>query len=396
MLALLPALLVLAASLLAGARSLRWLGTLGPWNQVAVSGRALIEAAEKTPGDTALAAAAERHRAELSQSLVQARRWQYLGERAAAAAPLVIGALVLLLASVALLLSRRLARDLAHPIEDLVAWAGRLGRSEPLPPPDRTEASEPHEVQVLRGALREASGQIAEAHRRELDAERTRAWGEMARRVAHEMKNPLTPLRLAAHRVERAAQQDAGLREIAGIIREETQRLDDLARGFAALGQPALGPLAAVDMHELLDGLLRTDVPDGIRRSLDVPAGTFVHGHHDALQRAFRNVIRNAVEAVSQDDGVIDVRACAVEGDAVEVVVADNGPGIPDGQTEAIFEPDRSFKRKGTGLGLAIVRQVTAAHGGTATARNRHGRGAEFVIRLPGEPGALETTMTRG
>jgi two-component system OmpR family sensor kinase len=79
----------------------------------------------------------------------------------------------------------------------------------------------------------------------------------------------------------------------------------------------------------------------------------------------------------------------------VEVSIADDGVGIPDGLLEAIFEPDRTFKARGTGLGLAIVRQVTAAHGGSVSARNRQ-RGAEFTVRLPGQRRGQAATTTRG
>jgi signal transduction histidine kinase len=208
----------------------------------------------------------------------------------------------------------------------------------------------------------------------------------MARRVAHEMKNPLTPLRLAAHRLDRAAESEPALREVADVIREETSRLDEMARSFAALGRPALGPVSEVDLAELLRGLLETDVPDGIRHSVQAEPGMpMVVGDYEALARAFRNLVRNAVEAVgaAAGSGVLEVRLSAGGTDVAEVVVADNGAGIPEGLGEVIFEPDRTFKRGGTGLGLAVVRQVVAAHGGSILARNRAGGGAEFVVRLP-------------
>jgi nitrogen fixation/metabolism regulation signal transduction histidine kinase len=392
----LPALVVLVVTLVAGSRALSLMGTLGPWNRVAESGRVLIDAADRAAQDraglpdSALQAAAADHRADLSESLLQAGRWEFLGRRLAAAAPLVAGAVALVLVAMALLLSRLLARDLTRPIAELVAWAGRLGRGEALPPAEPGEMREAEEVRVLRGALRQAATEIEEGRRRGLEAERTRAWGELARRVAHEMKNPLTPLRLAAHRLERATERDPVVREAAEVIRDETERLDALARGFAMLGRPAtVGPAAEVDLGELLGELLQSDVPEAIERRLEIAPGTSrVLGHYDALQRAFRNVIRNAVEAISEANsgvrGASDVRVQPVDAGHIEVVVADNGAGIPAGLAEAIFEPDRTLKAKGTGLGLAIVRQVTAAHGGTVVARNRVTRGAEFVIRLPG------------
>jgi signal transduction histidine kinase len=202
------------------------------------------------------------------------------------------------------------------------------------------------------------------------------------------MKNPLTPLRLAAHRLERGLNGAPPLREALSVIHEETDRLETLAQAFAQLGRPASGPESEVDLGELMRGLLQTDVPQQIRTRLSIEAGTStVTGNYDALQRAFRNVIRNAVEAVASGPGTttgeVDVRVRNVAEDRVEVTVADNGPGIPAGYEEVIFEPDRTLKAKGTGLGLAIVRQVTASHGGTVTARNRDGGGAEFVVELP-------------
>src|SRR5690606_11201349 len=117
-----------------------------------------------------------------------------------------------------------------------------------------------------------ASQQIAEGRARALEAERMRAWGEMARRVAHEMKNPLTPLRLAAHRLRQA---DGGAPDdVVAVIEEETARLEELAKSFAVLGRPSAGPPSEVDLEELLRTLLETDVPDGIERRLDVRTGT--------------------------------------------------------------------------------------------------------------------------
>lgn len=386
-LALVPALAVLLIALTIGSRSLRSLGTLGPWAGVAESGRALIEAAEAvSPADTALVTAAARHRSDLSESLRQAGRWEFLGARASAAAPVAVAIFGLLLAAVALLVSRRLARELARPIGELVEWAGRLGRGEPLPGEAPSRRHDVREVGLLRTALLSAESEIRAGRDRALEAERTRAWGEMARRVAHEMKNPLTPLRLASHRLDRAAPSDPALREVVDVIREETARLDELARSFAALGRPAAGAPSDVDLAELLHGLLRSDVPGGVRATVDAaPDCPMVRGDYEGLARAFRNLVRNAVEAVVQRPGAgsIDVRVSGFGADGVEVKVGDDGVGIPDGLEDVIFEPDRTLKRGGTGLGLAVVRQVVAAHGGTVAARNRAGGGAEFVVRLP-------------
>jgi signal transduction histidine kinase len=201
------------------------------------------------------------------------------------------------------------------------------------------------------------------------------------------MKNPLTPLRLAAYRLAKGGSDEA-VREAVAVIGEETGRLDELARNFAALGRPSSGPASPVDVREMLAGLLSSDVPPAIERSLDVAPGTqVIEAFHDALLRAFRNLIRNAVEAVdSVGGGRIDLSVAPWHEGGVEVVVSDTGRGIPEGVSERIFEPDYTLKAGGTGLGLAVVRQAIAAHGGRVEARRRASGGAEFVVRLPATP----------
>jgi two-component system, NtrC family, nitrogen regulation sensor histidine kinase NtrY len=387
-LTLLPMFALLGTGYLVTARSLQWVGTLGPWDRVAESGRTLIEAA--APGardDAELAVALENHRQELSSSVVLARRWQFLGERLGSALPWLALALAIILAALALWVGRRLAVQLARPIKELARWAEQLPAGEPLPAPGPAEVHEVREVRALRDAMRVASVRIGEAHARALETERVRAWGEMARRVAHEMKNPLTPLRLAAHRLARQPDADGALREPLDVIREETGRLEELARQFAVLGRPSTGPASDIDLTELLERMLQSDVPPHIHAQLraarDVP---LIRAHYDALQRAFRNLIRNAVEAM--DDAGATARKELIVGisrsdEHVRVSIADSGPGIPADRIERLFEPDFTLKAGGTGLGLAVVRQAIAAHAGRVSAVPREGGGAEFIVELP-------------
>ena len=409
--ALVPALLVLALATWVWTGSLDRVATLGPWTTIAESGRIVLDAAQNAAArDSALAAALEQHRDHLSASLVLARRWAFLSERVAAALPFLALGLAAVLGALALVGSRRLARDLARPIRELVEWTERLAREEPLPPPTPGEPLATREIQALRDALRSASTELAAARRRALEAARVRAWGEMARRVAHEMKNPLTPLRIAAHRLSTALGADPELRDSLQVLEEETERLEELARQFAALGRPPAGPPSPVDLRELLTALLASDVPPGIETRVEAPADLpLVEANYDALLRAFRNLIRNAVEALENRDGDrrIEVRLSAeavahggvdparagTRGERsdgastsrgwIEVVVADNGPGLPPGAEERVFDPDFTTRARGTGLGLPIVRQTVRAHGGEVTGRNRPEGGAEFIVRLP-------------
>jgi two-component system, NtrC family, nitrogen regulation sensor histidine kinase NtrY len=398
---LVPALVLLAVGGWAVATSLGLAGSLGPWEAVAETGRVVVELAEPD-ADPALTEALAAHRAELSSSLIQARRWAFLGERFRAVLPWLVIVVAAALIGLAAAASRSLARELARPIRELVGLADRLGRGEPLPPP----AGRPiREVRVLDHALRDAAEQLAEAQRKALAAERLRMWGEMARRVAHEMKNPLTPLRLAAHRLERTRGHSGSapaVAEAVEVITQEVARLEELAARFSTLGRPAEGPPMEVDVVDLLSSLLETDVPPGVDVVVDAPPDPPpVLGRYDALLRAFRNVIRNAVEAMEGTDSPsLDVGVHVAVGtrDApgwMEIRIADTGDGLPVGSSERIFEPDFTTKTRGTGLGLALVRQAVEADGGTIIARNRE-RGAEFLVRLPlaGRPRATHPERT--
>lgn len=396
---LLPALILLGAGAWAVSTSLGLAGALGPWEEVAASGRTAMQLAEPT-ADPALSDALEAHRGQLSASLTQARRWAFLGDRFRDALPWLALGMAIVLAVLAAAASRRLARELARPIQDLVVLADRMGRGEALPPASGRPV---REVAVLDHALRAAATELAAAQQRAIAAERLRVWGEMARRVAHEMKNPLTPLRLAAHRLARADCGGAseGVAEVAEVVDQEVRRLEELAAQFSALGRPTEGPRTDVDVGDMLRSLIETDVPPGTSAELTVDTDLpVVHAHYDALVRAFRNLIRNAVEATAD---VADARlqvavraAAAAEGTAgaggwLEVQVEDNGSGLPPGQADRVFEPDFTTKTRGTGLGLALVRQAVEADGGTIEAGQAEG-GAVFLIRLPlaTAPGAAD------
>lgn len=387
-LALGPALLVLGLATWIAVGSLGWLGTLGPWHELADSGRELFQAVETLEtSDSALHAAADRHREELSGSMALASRWAFLGQRMLALLPVLALVFALALVGLALLGSRRLAKQLGRPITELVEWTERLGRGEPLPPEEEGRKGRVMEVETLRSALRQAADEVSASRRRALAAERIKVWGEMARRVAHEMKNPLTPLHLAAYRLEREPGLSDAARETLMVVREETGRLEELARRFAALGRPPEGPRSQVDMEELLQGLLASDVPADVTATMEVDKGVpGVEAHHETLVGVFRNLLRNALEAM---EGATDKRLeltvthSAGPEPQVQVRVADSGPGLPEGMEERVFEPDFTLRKQGTGLGLALVRQGVAVYGGEVHGHTRRSGGAEFVVSLP-------------
>jgi signal transduction histidine kinase len=229
------------------------------------------------------------------------------------------------------------------------------------------------------------AARLAEGRRQALEAERLKGLTEMARRVAHEIKNPLTPLILATRqaRLHAARGQPGTLEEPLGVIEHEAQRLDEMARSFAQLGRLPEGPTSQIDLSELLRQLLASDLPESVTGTLNAPdAVPLVHGHLEALMRAFRNLLGNAVEALGdRPDPRIEVTITQRDG-FVQAVIADNGPGVPTEHRERIWFPDFTTKKRGTGLGLALVRQTVQAHGGSVELLARES-GACFVVRLP-------------
>ncbi|HEX6642724.1 MAG TPA: HAMP domain-containing sensor histidine kinase, partial [Thermoanaerobaculia bacterium] len=181
------------------------------------------------------------------------------------------------------------------------------------------------------------------------------------------------------------------LRESVQVVDEETRRLEELATSFAALGRPPAGPVSEVDVPELLESLLRSDTaPPTTFEIRAAPGVPLVSGHYDELVRLFRNLIRNAVEAMHgmPQDRRIDVSVEAVhanggEPEQVRVLIADRGAGFEIEDADRLFEPDFTTKSRGTGLGLALARQTARAHGGHLSAAPRPGGGAIFTVQLP-------------
>lgn len=346
--------------------------------EVGGSGRMLLETIDSTrlrPEERqALADHAERLNAALSRSQRADAYAQYY--YAGLGVVVLVGGALFLYASIRL--GGHLSRQLSRPIEELIGWADHIRRHESLPP-DRPRRGAP-EFTALRAALREMADDLERARHRELEAERLRAFRETARRVAHEMRNPLTPIRLAVARLARtAAPAQAEPIEVLGA---ETDRLEQLAREFTEYGRLPEGPAAAVDLCELLEELVPAALPPAVTPVLHLDrAAPPILGHYDPLRRVFANILRNAVEAM---DGRGTVEVCVTTDDgSVVVAISDDGPGIRPDVMERIFDPYVTGKAEGTGLGLAMARQTVELHGGRLTAGPGRDGGASFTARFP-------------
>jgi nitrogen fixation/metabolism regulation signal transduction histidine kinase len=351
------------------------------WRSVAGSGRELLDLTDRS-GDPALQSAAGRHREELSASLLQSGRWEYLNQRALRAIPIASLVLIAMLIWMAVRAARGIAREMARPIRELVGWSALIAGGKPLPAAPTVPAAEHDEFGTLRDAFRQMEAELAASREKALEAERMRTWVTVARSVAHELKNSLTPLRLGVAALERRTSADRDALESIEVISLEAARLEELARAFSQLGRLPEGVASEIDLREQLDYLLRTHLPPSVtyrlRAPVDLPT---VLGHHDALSRAFANLLLNAVDAMGDAGGSVLVEMRSVL-DGVEVRIQDSGPGIDPAHSRQIWEPDFTTKSRGTGLGLALVRQTIVAHGGSISARNRPG-GAEFRVFLP-------------
>ena len=226
-----------------------------------------------------------------------------------------------------------------------------------------------------------------------LRAQRQLAWKEVAQRVAHEIKNPLTPIALSAERIGRhldRAQPDSPgvIRKCSEVILGCVGTLRTLVDQFSALAQfPAPQPRAC-DINQVADEALALFAGriDGITVRRELEQGLpQVLADHDALRRALANLIDNAAEAMQGSLlRVLTVSsALSEDGTAAELAISDTGHGLTDEIRERLFLPFYSTKQRGTGLGLSIAAKIVQDHGGTIRAESNQPKGARFLIRLP-------------
>jgi nitrogen fixation/metabolism regulation signal transduction histidine kinase len=228
-----------------------------------------------------------------------------------------------------------------------------------------------------------------------LQAQRDAAWGEVARRLAHEIKNPLTPIQLSAERIRRRylgnlVGTDAELLDRATFtIVQQVEALRDMVNAFSENARSPEVRFATLD----LNGLVR-EVADlyheahGPAMHLDLGGGlSAVEADGGRLRQLLHNLIRNACEALEgRTGGAVNISTRRLEEAAepvAEIRVQDNGPGIDPELRERIFDPYVTSKSRGTGLGLAIVRRLVEEHGGSVSADNDPAGGACVTVRLP-------------
>jgi two-component system nitrogen regulation sensor histidine kinase NtrY len=224
-----------------------------------------------------------------------------------------------------------------------------------------------------------------------LKAQRLAAWREVAQRIAHEIKNPLTPIQLSAQRLRRRLARDPGqdqrlVTECTETIIQEVDGLKRLVDEFSRFARmPALAP-RPTDLRPLVEAVaaLYRESHPALRLTTRYPdAVPLLEVDPDHVKRAVLNLVDNAVEAVGGSGNVeVEVRIVG-EGSGLQLVVSDDGPGISAEDKEKLFLPYFSTKTNGMGLGLPIVYEIVAEHGGTIRVEDNLPRGSRFVLDLP-------------
>ena len=241
-----------------------------------------------------------------------------------------------------------------------------------------------------------------------LQAQRDSAWGEVARRLAHEIKNPLTPIQLSAERLRRKylntmPEEDAQVLDRAThTIVQQVEAMKEMVNAFSDYARAPDMEIGRFNMdklvHEVVD-LYRAQ-ESGIKIVLTSdPTMPMIDADMGRVRQILHNLIRNSTEALENtDNGQIDVHVSVAEFDGVDVLqfkVEDNGSGFEEGSLDQVFDPYVTTKPKGTGLGLAIVKKLVEEHVGSIRAYNRSEGGAVISIRLPLNEAAREALIVK-
>jgi PAS domain S-box-containing protein len=240
-----------------------------------------------------------------------------------------------------------------------------------------------------------------------LQAQRDAAWGEVARRLAHEIKNPLTPIQLSAERLRRKyLKPESGDSELLDrathTIIQQVEAMKEMVNAFSEYARTPRMDVTRFDVNALIAELgelyAHQEKPLSISLALssELP---LIEADAGRLRQVLHNLLRNALEATEhQDEARVEISTRHVVhggADLVEIKVADNGPGFVRDIVHQAFEPYVTSKPKGTGLGLAIVKKLVEEHGGQIHARNREQGGAEISILIPTSVDVSGQSITR-
>jgi len=307
------------------------------------------------------------------------------------AALLAAGAGLLL----AVLLSSWAAARVTKPLEKLAEAAQEVAEGNWNA---NVEVGTKDEIGQLAESFNRMTRELLEQHERLVQAERVAAWRELARRLAHELKNPLFPLQLTVENLLRARESgqqqfEETFRESSATLLSEIANLKNIISRFSEFSKMPQPHFQALDVDELIRNVLKAHQAQldraGISCRSELFAPDSIACDPDLLHRAISNLVLNAIDAMPQG-GTLTVRTCLEQGSA-RIEVSDTGTGIKPEERERLFTPYYTSKPHGTGLGLAIVQSIVSDHGGRISVESAPGQGTTFIIELPSNSDKLSS-----
>jgi signal transduction histidine kinase len=321
-------------------------------------------------------------------------------ERRIASVALLVGGVGILLA---VLLSSWAAGRVTRPVEELAAAAREVASGNLN---TRVEARSNDELGQLADAFNKMTRDLLEEREHLVQAERVAAWRELARRLAHELKNPLFPLQLTVENLLRAHEDNPQIfeeifPESASTLLTEITNLKTIIGRFSEFSKMPQPNFQSAQLNDVIRGVMRLfqaqlTSPEQPRIDYDValdPALPEIAADPDLLHRAISNLVLNAMDAMPQG-GRITLRTRG-EGNRVALDISDTGTGLTREECERLFTPYYTSKQHGTGLGLAIVQSVISDHDGRISVESTPGQGTTFHIELPRNPHKLTPSLAR-
>ena len=297
----------------------------------------------------------------------------------------------------AILLSSWAAARVTKPLEKLAEAAHEVATGNWNA---NVEVGAKDEIGQLADSFNRMTRELLEQHERLVQVERVAAWRELARRLAHELKNPLFPLQLTVENLLRARESgqqqfDETFRESSATLLSEIANLKNIISRFSEFSKMPQPHFQAVPLDELIQSVIKAHQAQlnraGVACCSELSASQSIACDPDLVHRAISNLVLNAIDAMPQG-GTLTVRTRVEQGSA-RIEVSDTGTGIKPEERERLFTPYYTSKPHGTGLGLAIVQSIVSDHGGRISVESAPGQGTTFIIELPSNSDKLSSAQ---